>query len=152
MKIIRNKEELNELNNKKVVAIIKNRAMELILKCVDDQVVLFNSLNEHIVTQYHYKWYIKRETPLFDTIKECSEFLKLEKLCEQIAESLFEYRKQNGRTWKRKLINEFSNGTNTEPNLQRFRNRFDFHKVLRKIKIDFTVRDIIMLLSKSTKL
>ena len=92
-----------------------------------------------------------RETPLFDTIKECSEFLKLEKFCEQIAESLFEYRKQNGRTWKSKLINEFTDGTNTEPNLQRFRNRFDFHKVLKKIKIDFTVRDIIMLLSKSTK-
>jgi len=147
MKIIKNREELNELNNKKIVSIIKNRPMELTLKCVGNQVVLFNSLDEQI-TQCHYEWYLNRETPLFDTLEECSEYLKLEKLCEQIAEDLYSFRTQNGRTWKSKLINSFEDGTNKNPNLQRFRNSFEFHTILKKINTTNTVREIILLLIK----
>jgi hypothetical protein len=85
------------------------------------------------------------KTLVFANIIACENFLKEEKRCEEIAEALYSFRKENGRTWKSKLKDSLENGTNRNSYLQRFRNQYDF-STLNKIKTDTTVKEIIELL------
>ena len=76
-----------------------------------------------------------------------ANYLKEEKNCELIAEALYAFRKNNGHFWKKKLIDSFEKGTDTDSSLRRFRNQFDC-SILKKINKKETVRDILFLLLK----
>ena len=143
--IIKTEDDLSEVINKTLVCVIRNKPRKLLIKREKDLIVLYEN-NEHI-TESHYEWYLNDKSLIFTNTIACENFLQEEARCESIAEALFTFRKENGRTWKSKLLNSLGDGSNTNPSLQRFRNSYE-HSLINKIKKDSTVREIIEFLMK----
>jgi len=139
--VIETEEDLLEIMNIEVVAVIKGKEKPVLLKREKDQIVLYE--NDCHITQSHYTWYLKDMALLFLNVESCQRYLQ----CELIAKSLHGYRICNGHAWKSKLLKSFENGTNTEPGLQRFRNRYD-SSLLKKIQRLSVEQTIDLLITK----
>ena len=146
--IIKTKKDLLEMVNKELVFVINNQPKKLLLKMIKNQIVLYNKDKQ--ITQSHYDRYLNDRGLndrglVFTNIISCEDYLQRESLCENIAEALIAFKRTNGHFWKKKLLDSYENGIDTNPSLRRFRNMFEL-SLLTKIKKDSTVKDIMNLL------
>ena len=145
--IIKTEDDLSEIINKSLIFVIKNKPKKCKLKREDNLITLYE--NDAFISQSHFEWYLNDKSLIFTNITACENYLKEEANCELIAEALWTFRKENGHFWKKKLIDSFKNGTDTNPSLRRFRNQFDF-SLLNKINKNATVREILFMMLKRT--
>lgn len=145
--IIKTDEDLLEITNRSLVFVIRNEPKKLMCRREGNLIVLYD--NDTFVSESHYEWYLNDKTLVFTNVTACENYLREERNCELIAEALYAFRKENGRLWKKKLIESYENGNDNEPSLRRFRNQYDF-SLLYEIKNTSTVREIIHLLLNIT--
>jgi len=144
--IIKTKNDLAEIINKRFAFIIRNEPKMCDVKREGDLICLYD--DDVFISESHVDWYLQGKSFVFIDTLACHQYLIDEKECELIAEAIYSFRKNHGHTWKSKLRDSFENGSNENSYLQRFRNQFDF-SILNKITKKATVREIIFLLLKN---